>query len=473
MAKLPSPIQLFKKEYKIIGFLISLIVLSRLFFYRFIPLADPFQFQHHLDRVWLKNNLWESIYNLHAQPPLFNFILGFILKIAPSGQEQIIFSGFFLVIALAIGGATYLLLRLFSLSPRICFTVTLFYLLFPQERWLVYNIYLVVLLLIISVLFLSQFFSEKKITYFILFFISTSSIVLLRSFFNLFLWFVPISILIIWLIYKDKKLKNNIKRYVFVVILFFLITAMPYVKNYGRFGFLGSSSWAGLNLTHLTHYVSSQNLQKELEAGNITAIQLIPDFSPPQIYYDYFKIKPYTGVMVLDALLKSNGIPNYNNIIYIRASEEYKRNFLVLISEYPGAYALAVLNEIYIFMGFTPYKFFSTYPNWHVNQITPNIFVNTTLAKIDTFVIPPLFLVVFSGALIWFIRALKSLFRGGNILKSGIIIFIIFNISYVFLIANFCELGEANFMRSPIDVFIMLGFILFLKSFFKKNNFYF
>ena len=42
----------------------------------------------YIDPLLLRNNLFQSIYYLHSQPPLFNLFIGLILKLFPEPAEK-------------------------------------------------------------------------------------------------------------------------------------------------------------------------------------------------------------------------------------------------------------------------------------------------------------------------------------------------------------------------------------------------
>ena len=368
-----------KSDGKMVGLLMAWILGTRAFFYYYVPYFDPFLLLHHLDSSWLRENLWESVYYLHAQPPLFNLILGGLLKATPLGSESMVFTIFFLLLAVRIGVMAYSLLRCFNISPRAAIIVSALFLLIPQERWLNYNIYFVSFLMLAATLSLYRYFRSAKMLPLFIFGLASASIVWSRSFFHLVFWLVPLIGLILW----TKKKRS------FVVIMMgvLLLGALPYVKNNVEFGFFGGSSWLGMNMANMTRYVKEEAIQKSIESGEVTPLIQIEHFAPVKVYQNYYGLESKTGIEVLDAQEKSNGTVNANHSIYLRASEEYKRNTLALIKKYPGAYTKAVFNEFYIIMGFIPYKFFDTYPDWHINQITSNAQLNKAIGIVDAFVL--------------------------------------------------------------------------------------
>lgn len=459
-----------KKEWKIIAVLWGLILASRAVLYRFMPYFDPFTLLHHLDPVWLETNLWESVYYLHMQPPLFNLILGVLLKLAPAGTESTIFTAFFLLIALGIAATTYALMRRFSFSTKWAFVMTLLFMLAPQERWMVYNIYLVTWILIGSALLFSRFITSRKIVHLLLFLGLMASVVWMRSFFHWIVWLGPLFLFTLWMVWSDKKLKKRGIKIAAITLLFFILAGLPYIKNRIEFGFLGGSSWLGMNIAHMTRYIDDEIIQDHLNAGEITEIINIQRFSDVSVYQDYYDDTSTTGIAALDAPEKSNAVVNANHAIYLRTSDEYKQNTITLLKAHPTAYVKAVFNQMYIFMGFIPYKYFDTYPDWHINQITPSPTLNKFIGTIDTFVIPPLFFFGFCLSIIalalHFLRNMKR----RKITDAALSGFMLWNIVYVFGIANAIELGEANFFRVTIDIFLLVGFMLFWKEICYRNR---
>ncbi|MEO6940288.1 MAG: hypothetical protein ABI444_09160, partial [Candidatus Kapaibacterium sp.] len=113
--------------------LAAVFVVSRVIFYllgiRFdsTPLDTFWQF---IDPVLLQARLWESLFYLHSQPPLFNLFLGIVLNISPEHYTSMYHGVYFLLGA----WMTYLLFELLNglgLSVKWAYGVTLAFILSP------------------------------------------------------------------------------------------------------------------------------------------------------------------------------------------------------------------------------------------------------------------------------------------------------------------------------------------------------
>ena len=93
--------------------IISVFVLSRIVYFivgiRFdhTPLM---WFWQYADAGLLRNNLLETVYYLHSQPPLFNLFLGAILKSFP-GHESLVFGLIYKALGLALAVSLFVLMR--------------------------------------------------------------------------------------------------------------------------------------------------------------------------------------------------------------------------------------------------------------------------------------------------------------------------------------------------------------------------
>ena len=104
---------------------------------------------------------------------------------------------------------------------------------------------------------------------------------------------------------------------------------------------------------------------KLIESKKITKLALIKRQSKPEVYYSYYGQKPETGISLLDDAYKTTGAINYNNLIYVKASKEYKKNSLIIIWNYPLDYLHAVANSMYIYFNYdAAYHYFDTMDEW-------------------------------------------------------------------------------------------------------------
>ncbi len=144
-----------------------------------------------LDPQLLSERLLESVFYLHAQPPLFNLLLGVGLKVAGT-HSAALFQLVFLVLGLAMAAVIFLMLTRFGLPPLISAVLVLVYAASPNwsmyEMWLFYDFPNAVALVLAGWCLL-QYGRHRSAGWLAGFFAVLGAVVLTRSLFHL-AWFV-------------------------------------------------------------------------------------------------------------------------------------------------------------------------------------------------------------------------------------------------------------------------------------------
>ena len=462
------------KKYTDYVTLITLFIISRIIIYNLRPFEDyPLNnAMQLLDPAILRHHLLWGLYYDHHQPPLFNLLIGSILKIAPTGQEHSYFVIIYFITGLIITITTYTLMRKLNGTKPLSLVITLVLMLTPSlclvERWLYYGEQLTVMLVMCGLLFY-VYINSQKLIYFVLFMLCLSAIALTKGFYHIIFWMVPIVIYINYLTIIRKK--QHIVTTAAISIIFIIITSLPYVKNYINYGEFIASTYVGCNIAGMTHYVNNDKIMKLIEAKKITKLALIKRQSIPEVYYSYYGQKPETGINLLDDAYKTTGAINYNNLIYVKASKEYRNNSLIIIWNYPLDYLHAVANSIYIYFNYdAAYHFFDTMDEWFVirkDRILTDV--------INLFILPPFYVISFILAIYGLCLNINKKAvvlkptNGDDIALSSTCLFCIFNIIYGFLVANFVDLGEECFYRIPTDPFVAVGVMIALSYISKKR----
>lgn len=501
------------------GFIISRALIYQVVPFRFNTLSFYTQY---LDPDILRYDLWNGLWHLHAQPPLFNLFLGLVLKLCPSGLEAKVFAALYSVMGIVVMLAGYFLMRYLRVSKGIALTVSLLFVLFPPviqaERWLFYP-YPLAMALLLSAIFLYRFMDSKRVIYLILFLAAVAAIVLSRSFFHVIFWMLPIVIMILFMaVFRaDQSQRHRFRLYLGISISFLLISSSISIKNYLQFGLFTSSTWQGMNLAGMTGFVNQTDIEELISAGEVTSLALIPRFSPPDAYYNYYgMLQPQSGIRALDEAIKSSGAINGNNRIYAKASKEYQQNTLTILRHYPLSYLKAITNEVYIFFGLAPYRFFWNYSEW--GPIRKDTILHRAndigLLYAVPFVLACIFIMV-----VWIMTAElrrqykqynqhnhhnqynqhnqhnhhnqgkhqhsqcgrgsttadESALSGEFALSEesallSVYAYISFNLIYVFTVANMIELGEGCYMRIPVDPFLAVGLALILERIIYRNR---
>lgn len=463
-----------RKDVKSLLLLLLLFAASRAVLYHVRPFFydEPLQsFMQFLDPEILRSDLLQGLLHMHSQPPLFNLLLGLVLKGAPQGYDLIVFASMYFILGAMVAVLTFGLMRSFGVSRAVSLILTLALvhspLMLKAERWLYYGLPLAALLCAMAVT-VHRFAQTGKSKWFAISLLLAAVVVLTRSFYHLIVWMGPIAVFLLYL--TTRRAPDRVRLHTALTLIFVLAAGSLYVRNYVWLGMFTSSTWQGGNLFGMTAYVAADEKERLLAEGKITPLVGIYRWAPPQAFIDYYGTAPHTGIEVLDAPWKRNGYGNWNNLIYPRASQEYQRNAVTLVKEYPAKYALAVLNALYIFFGNKNDRFFWEFDDWGTLR-TDSIL--RSMADVSVIYLVPLIgLAVFVTALYaWTRRLISGLrsfddpsTRAGTALSA----FALFNILYAFGISSLLELKENCFYRIPIDPFLAVGVGLFVDGIFRR-----
>src|SRR5262245_61187342 len=179
-----------------------------------------------LDPVWLLHRLTESLFYLHTQPPLFNFMLGVALKVFPPEYGYQAMSLVYVLLGLVLVNSLFLLMVRLKIGPRAAGLLAFLFMIFPQtiiyENWL-YISYPITVCLVLSALFLNLYFDRREIKYLILFFCSLAGLCGLWGAYHLF-WLVVISLFL----YSRLDRRQVLLAAAVPIVLIFSL----YMKNY-------------------------------------------------------------------------------------------------------------------------------------------------------------------------------------------------------------------------------------------------
>ncbi len=466
----------------------GLFFISRLFYFYIGINFDAVSirwFWQYIDPLLLKNNLLQSLYYLHSQPPFFNLFLGFVLKLFP-GYEVAAFNIIYLIFGLILVLSVFILMIKLGISNRIAVLLTVLFTLSPScilyENWLFYT-YPIAVLLCLSALFLHRFLSkETKLDAFI-FFSMLAIISLTRSMFHI-LWFVLCIIVLI------SFCRKKWKKILISAAIPFLLIFLCYAKNFYLFGGFSTSSWLGMNLSRITvSKLTRHERNLWVKEKKLSDISLIRPFSPVDSYQKYFKTRQKTQIPVLDQKVRSTGHTNYNNIIYIDISKKYLKDAVSVIKNRPRLYLGAIIGAYSNY--FRPSSDYSFFHN-NLTKIRRydrlfNIlfygrYFNDTWKTLDKlgnkdylrkFFNKGVFLILMFPFLIFYgiWQAAKSLKdKPTNLAFSLTILFLCANILFVTLLGNCLELAENHRFRFMIDPFYLILLGLFLTYRFKKRS---
>lgn len=294
----------------------------------------------------LRSNFIESIWYLHAQPPLFNMegaLFGTVFY--PHHMAALYWFQVAMGVITAVL-AYYVALVMLKNPPAAFGAALLLVALNPSillyENLIFYTIQ-VTFLLTTAAFWLSRFAATQKIRYLYAFVIFINLIILMRTLYHL-IFLVPVFILV------GILAKSQWRRVLVVAIMISLVSFGWYAKNLAVFGFFGASSWSGSNYWKMVRANYSYNrLQHWAAEGEIDAVAAdLPPFSPPSLYQDYgFQRQSDIDVLSQD---------NFHNINMLAISDTYQADALHVIRLQPKHY---LRNMLYAYKRFfdTPYNY--------------------------------------------------------------------------------------------------------------------
>lgn len=430
----------------------------------------PFAFRHlysnmhFLDIQVLQHQLLHGLYYFHTQPPLFNVFLGLVVKSVPEPYWKLAFTGLYSLMGLSIVLGSFQLMRYLKVSQSLALVVAAGLAVFPSmiqgETWLYYA-YPVGVLLLYTAIFLFKAVESASWRWGAGYLILLMITVLTRSAFHVVVWMLPLVILLLWAWNKCKGPRTG--ALVLLGILTLGIASYPFVLNYKRFGVFQSSTWKGISAYSMTFFVSigdPAKVEKLIADKKVTPLARILRTSPVEVYLDYYMETGKTGVDLWDNPHDSTGSNNFLHFIYPRSDAEIFRNSVVILKEYPWDYVKAVLNETYLFCGFSPYRYFFNDKAWAKPRLhSPMLAVYDVVM---VYLVPPVLAVVFVFAFLGYGRTLRRVWvEGGRELSSrAALLFILFTLTYLTAETLLIVFGEANYVRIPSDPLFAVGLAL-------------
>jgi hypothetical protein len=305
----------------------------------------------YLDVETLRNHLLSGVWYDHAQPPLFNLFLGFVLKIG--GNHYI--SLFDIILKLiSLGNALFLfsIVKKLSAVNFLPMLVAVLYILSPAtiifESELFYTS-LVSFLLLLSIYYLIRLTESDGWLNAFGIFIPLALLCLTRSVYHIVWLFVIAASLIFYFRRKAVLDKLIIASFACIVLV-----GSWYVKNKFLFGKLTASTWVGMNM--------ARNVFHDNEIKDSNRIEAFEPFSRISIYRKFldpeFESK-FKGLNDRDLLqeMKNDSFINETEVSYIPVSELYQKASLDFIRTHPGAYGKNVFQSSILF--FTPGTLYS------------------------------------------------------------------------------------------------------------------
>ena len=426
----------------------------------FVQLIDP---------QLLKNNLLESLWYLHSQPPLFNLVTGLLYqRFSPQSK---VFQLLFFIMGLAFGLALYWLGLRLGLKPWVSALLAVWFTVSPATvlyENLYFYTYPVAFVLVLSALALSKFLETNNFWWGFGFFSLIASLCLTWALFHLF-WMVAV-IALVGVFYRDWR------RLLLISSIPVIVVAGWYAKNSFLFGSFSASSWVGMNLSDVTFLspLTPQAVRDELmERKEISPYPIVEAFRAIENYQGLLPVPGPHGIPILDQPLTSTESVNFNHVFYIGLSERMLKDALNFIRAHPRLYLASVRQGFSIFFhSSSDYLLLKDKPTPQLESLWDRIFYGQLSSygedPRNRWENHPMYVgwwlvIAYLAAVIYGLKLSFARDRSRPAL-TGVAAFMTFTIIFFALMANFLDLGENNRFRFALDPFVLLLFGLLIQT---------
>jgi hypothetical protein len=431
--------------------------------------TPPRYFYQFIDPLLLKERLFESLWYLHSQPPLFNVFTGLLYQ--QFSPQSRVYQYLFLALGLAFSLILYRLGVRLGLNRWVSALLAIWFMVSPATvmyEHLYFYTYPVAFLLVLSALALNNFLATENFWWGLGFFSLVAGLCLIWALFHL-LWMLAV-VALVGVFYGDWR------RLILISLLPLLVVTGWYAKNYALFGSFSASSWMGMNLSHVTFLspLTPQSVREDLiEQGMLSNYPVVEAFRSTDDYREFMPIPPGRGIPVLDESFKSTEAVNFNHLFYIDLSRRMTEDAINFIRSRPDLYLASVRQGFSIyFHSSSDYLLLKDKPAPKLESWWDRVFYlqqssygedPRTRWDVDPTYIGWGLVIVYAGALLYGLRSIlvdKQL--GYHTL--AVLAFITFTIVYFTVMANFTDLGENNRFRFALDPLVLLLFGLLLQN---------
>ena len=299
------------------------------------------RFWHFIDPALMQSRLAESLWFLHAQPPLPNAVLGLGLKLFGEALPTAFGVAFVGLGALATW-ASYALARRVGVGRWTAGVAVGAWCASPgvlcYENFLFYT-YPVMCLVVLAALALQCAVSHRgtaaSMRWPLAFVLTVAALALSRTLFH-WVWVAGVSGLLL-------RYAGASRRLVAVAAIPLLLLGALLLNNAVVFGVPSASSWRGMNLARaVLDRVPSAQRRAWMDARTLSPLMRVGPFEPVHRYRDVMKPVAPSGVPLLDQETKSNGAINFHHRQYIEVARVLEHDARWVIEHEPQLYARAV-----------------------------------------------------------------------------------------------------------------------------------
>ncbi len=319
---------------------------------RWMFLADPAELRDHLGR---------TLVYFHAFPPGMNLLTGLLLQGGDAGLRLgavATFWGFGLLLTLSL----YRLLARLSLPPRLCWVLSLGFSLLPASLFFE-NLYLYTYpcaaLLTCALVAFARARAAGRWLPWAGFFALCAALGAVRTTFHL-VWFLAMAAAALGLSPRAQWLAVARGAALPLSLLLSL-----YLKNYFLFGFFGTTSWSGANLTLATTQRMDAHLRNRwVQQGVLSRYARINVFAPPSQYLEGQPRRQYPWPGSNEPWRRTLRQPNFNHGVFLEVNRTRGKDARTFIARRPTEYARTVL-------GTNLPSYFSASTHWHPHDARP------------------------------------------------------------------------------------------------------
>ena len=289
-----------------------------------------------LDPSWLRHDLLRSVWSLTMQPPLYNLGAGLWLRLPGSWQVPVVavfLTGCFLTIALA----TYATMVLLGVHRVVALLATLVLVVADPGQALFATVPFyaepTAALVTITAWLAVRCVRRPTTSSAAAFTIAAAATALFNTSVQPLVVLLVVGLLIVAL--PDARRAVVVGRLVPCIVL-----VGWSVLQLSRVGTPATSTWLGMNLTHVTlNHAPIGQIDRLIAQGRISAQAKKPPFGPLSAY----GVRPIpVGPRSSADARRPDGQPNYNNRAYATVSSRYLSDELTFVTAAPGHYLTMV-----------------------------------------------------------------------------------------------------------------------------------
>lgn len=284
----------------------------------------------------LRHQLLSSLEHLPSQPPLFNLATGVLLQL-PSVTQPEAANAVMVVCGVVLAVSTAGLLLELGVPRSVTVPVVAVFVLADPAQYLYADVYFYAMptaaLVTVAAWAAVRWARTERWTCGLTYGVAAALLVLTNSTYQVELVAIAaIPVLVV--------LRRRWRQALAVLVAPIVVVGAWYANDFARFGTTTTSSWVGMNLARATLALDSPaDLRHLVDVHVLSPLALLRPFLPLQYYAPSLADHAATGVPALDWRLKLNPVePNYNNLSYIKISNEYLSQDLRFIEHRPAQY---------------------------------------------------------------------------------------------------------------------------------------